>query len=140
MSTELTITQLPDSADKRGMSFSLPEEVIGDLAIKDVHVAAIHPGHIRGNHYHAKKSEIITVVYKDSWSLHWDTGLGTSVRSRKFQGRGAVSIHVPLLWSHAVKNDGSEDLWLFNVTDMSFDRSLPGSDQDALARKVVSNN
>jgi oxalate decarboxylase/phosphoglucose isomerase-like protein (cupin superfamily) len=41
------------------------------------------------------------------------------------------------LWSHAVRNDGQEELFLFNVTDMSFDRSMSAADQDAIVRKVV---
>jgi len=105
--------------------------------MRDVHIAAIRPGHVRGNHYHAIKTELITVIYRDDWSLHWDTGPGTSVSSRIFKGHGAVGIRIPLLWSHAVKNDGKSDLWLFNVTDMSFDQSNPAARQDAPPRKIV---
>jgi dTDP-4-dehydrorhamnose 3,5-epimerase-like enzyme len=137
MNADLVITQLPESTDERGFSFSLSEETIGDLTVRDVHIAAIHPGHVRGNHYHTKKSELITVVYMDAWSFHWDTGPDTPVNCRNFNGCGAISILVPLLWSHAVKNEGHKDLWLFNATDMSFNRSLPGSSQDAHTRKVV---
>src|ERR1700729_751163 len=112
MPTDLVITQLPDSSDERGVSFSLPAETMAELTVRDVHLAAIHPGYVRGNHYHAEKTELITVVYSDNWSLHWDTGPGTSINSRDFSGCGAVSILFPLLWSHAVKNDGAQDIWL----------------------------
>lgn len=137
MQTEMVITQLPESTDERGLSFSLSTEMIADLIVRDVHIAAIRPGHVRGNHYHAKKNELITVVYTDDWSLHWDTGLGTAVHSRSFSGTGAVSITVPLQWSHAVRNDGERDMWLFNITDMSSDRSQPAASQDAHSREVV---
>lgn len=137
MQTDVVIRQLPESSDQRGSSYSLTAEVIDDLTIRDVHIAAVHPGHVRGNHYHTKKTELITVVYADAWSLHWDTGPGTTVSSKNFGGSGAVTVSFPFNWSHAVRNDGSTDLWLFNVTDMSFDRSLTGASQDAPPRKVV---
>lgn len=92
---------------------------------------------MRGNHYHEKKTELITVVHSDDWSLHWDTGPDTLVNSQKFTGRGAVSIRVPLLWSHAIKNDGAEGLWLFNMTDMSFDPSRPRATLNIVTRKVA---
>jgi len=137
MNTDLTITQLPDSTDKRGLSFSLPTEIIEDLAVRDVHIAAVQTGHVRGNHYHAKKSELITVIYMNNWSLHWDTGAGTPVQCREFGGRGAVSIRFPLQWSHAIRNDGEKDLWLFNMTDTPFNSSIPSTSQDVHPRTVI---
>jgi dTDP-4-dehydrorhamnose 3,5-epimerase-like enzyme len=137
MLSEIVITHLPESSDDRGFSFSLTASSIADMAIRDVHIAAVRPGYVRGNHYHAKKTELITVVYRDEWSLHWDTGPDTPVQSKAFGGRGAVSVGIPFLWSHAVRNDGQEELFLFNTTDMSFDRSMSAADQDAIVRKVV---
>lgn len=137
MGDVLVVTRLPDLTDQRGLSFSIPSEVLCDLAVRDVHIAAVGPGQIRGNHYHEKKAELITVIHVDDWSLHWDTGPSTLVNSRRFTGHGAVSIQVPLLWSHAIKNDGAMDLWLFNMTDMPFDPAQPGSTLDAVTRTVA---
>lgn len=139
MPTELVITELADSTDERGLSFSLSPDTLSHLkTIEDVHLAAIKPGHVRGNHYHVKKSELITVVYQDAWSLHWDSGPGTAVMRRSFSGTGAVSIIVPRYWSHAIRNDGGKDVWLFNASDMAFDRTLPDpADRDAPRREVV---
>lgn len=137
MLTDVVITQLPDTSDERGLSFSLPAETITRLTVRDVHLAAIRPGFVRGNHYHTQKIELITVIYTDDWSLHWDTGEGTMVRSRTFSGSGAVSVQFPFLWSHAVRNDGKQDLWMFNANDRAFDPSDPNADQDAPARKIV---
>lgn len=137
MDSDVVFTQLPDLTDERGLSFSVPAETLYELAVRDVHIAAIRSGHVRGNHYHEKKTELITVIYVDEWSFHWDTGPGTSVNSRRFTGSGGVSIAVPLLWSHAVKNDGAKDLWLFNMTDISFDPAQPESTLDAVVRKIV---
>ena len=125
----MVITQLPESTDERGVSFSLAAEKIAEFTIREVHIAALNPGHIRGNHYHAKRQELITVAYDGKWSLHWDTGPETETHCREFSGHGAVSICVPPLWSHAIRNDGSRELWLFNAADKSSDQS---SGDDAL--------
>jgi len=137
MHSDVVFAPLPDLTDERGVSFSVPAQILYDLAVRDVHIAAVRPGHVRGNHYHEKKAELITVIYADDWSFHWDTGPDTAVSSQEFAGSGAFSIQVPLLWSHAVKNDGIKDLWLFNMTDMSFDPTQPGATLDAVTRKVV---
>lgn len=134
MPSDLIIQELQDSTDDRGASFSVPLEVLRHVeAVRDVHIAVVRPGHIRGNHYHARHAEIITVVYQDDWSLHWDTGAGTTVHNRSFTGCGAVSIVVPLHWSHAVKNDGGIDLWLFNASDLAFAHGA----RDAVTRMVT---
>jgi hypothetical protein len=134
MPAELIIQDLPDSTDERGASFSIPEDILRHLeAIRDVHISVARPGSIRGNHYHARRAEIITVSYQDDWSLHWDTGAGTPARNRSFTGRGAVSIVIPVNWSHAVKNDGGRDLWLFNASDLAFDPAA----RDAITRRVT---
>ena len=137
MDAQVHFRQLPDLTDERGPSFSIPANVMSELAVRDVHIAAIEPGHVRGNHYHEKKTELITVIYADEWTFYWDTGEETLVRRKEFTGRGAVSIEVPLLWSHAVKNDGKKGLWLINMTDQPFDPSQPGSTLDAVTRKIA---
>lgn len=134
MPAELIIQELPESSDERGASFSIPQEFLRHLdAIRDVHISTLRPGLVRGNHYHASRAEIITVVYQDDWSLHWDTGAETPTHNRRFTGRGAVSIVIPLNWSHAVKNDGGMDLWLFNASDLAFDPAA----RDAITRVVT---
>lgn len=137
MPTDVVITELPDSSDERGMSFSIPTETIARLTVRDVHLAAVRPGYTRGNHYHTEKIELITVVYADDWSLHWDTGEGTAVQCHRFTGSGAVTIEFPLYWAHAVRNDGHKDLWMFNTNDRAFDPSSPDADQDAPPRKIA---
>jgi dTDP-4-dehydrorhamnose 3,5-epimerase-like enzyme len=137
MLTDLAITPLPDTSDERGMSFSIPTEIITRLTVRDAHLAAVQPGCARGNHYHTRKIELITVVYADDWSLHWDTGPGTPVHSKTFSGRGALTVEFPFYWAHAVKNDGRDALWMINLNDMAFDPLDANSDQDAITRKIV---
>jgi dTDP-4-dehydrorhamnose 3,5-epimerase-like enzyme len=132
---DVVFTSLPGSSDRRGMSFSLLSDVLTSMdKVLDVHIASVMPGAIRGNHYHLVKVELITVIHRDTWSFHWDTGEGTRKRSRQFDGTGAVAITVPRGWSHAVKNDGMTELWLFNASDLAVE---PGTSQDSQARVIV---
>jgi UDP-2-acetamido-2,6-beta-L-arabino-hexul-4-ose reductase len=132
---DLVFTPLPGSSDGRGMSFSLLSDVLASMdKVLDVHIASVLPGVVRGNHYHLVKIELITVVHRDAWAFYWDTGEGTEVRSRQFDGTGAVAITVPHTWSHAVKNEGASELWLFNASDLAFE---PGAPSDSQVRIVV---
>jgi oxalate decarboxylase/phosphoglucose isomerase-like protein (cupin superfamily) len=133
----VVFTPLPDSSDERGVSFSILGELLDSMPkVRDVHISSLRPGAIRGNHYHSVKTEVITVAYVDAWSFYWDMGEGTEVQSRQFVGTGAVAVAVPLNWSHAVRNEGASDLWLFNASDMAFGRE-PGAASDSHVRKVV---
>lgn len=119
------------------MSFSLHGSVLEEMSsVMDVHIASLRPGGIRGNHFHAVKNEVITVAYADRWSFYWDTGEGTQVQRRQFAGTGAVAINVPPAWSHAVRNEGTAELWLFNASDAPYRRET-GAVADSYRRVVV---
>jgi len=127
------VIELPESSDQRGVSFSLLVDHLRAIGrVEDVHIATIGPGHVRGNHYHLERGELIAVVYGGPWSLHWDTGPGTVRRRRDFTGRGAVAVAPPVNWSHAVRNDGEVDLWIFVASDRPYDGS-----GDTVSRKVT---
>jgi dTDP-4-dehydrorhamnose 3,5-epimerase-like enzyme len=120
--------------DQRGASFSVPLaqlELLG--APKDVHLASIGPGHVRGNHYHVERRELIVVLPHERWSLHWDVGEGTDVSTHTFFGQGAVAIAIPPSCAHAIRNDGSSLLWLIASTDGVYDPTHP----DAYRRVVT---
>jgi oxalate decarboxylase/phosphoglucose isomerase-like protein (cupin superfamily) len=131
---DFAVVPLSDSSDVRGVSFSLTLTELSMVdAIQDIHIAAIEPGETRGNHYHVRRGELITVIFQDRWSLHWDTGLGTAPKHRVFEGRGAVAFSPPLNWSHAVRNDGDSPLWIFVASDRPYDRA----DDDAVRRDAI---
>jgi oxalate decarboxylase/phosphoglucose isomerase-like protein (cupin superfamily) len=135
---DIVVTVLDDSSDERGWSFSLLEQQLSLIGkIKDMHLATIRPGSVRGNHYHAHRGELITVIFQDAWSLHWDTGEGTRPRHRGFEGSGAVSFAPPLNWSHAVRNDGRTDLMLVASSDAPYDRHATDDVRRDAIRRVV---
>jgi dTDP-4-dehydrorhamnose 3,5-epimerase-like enzyme len=133
-SLPVRVVLLDDHGDRRGRSFSLPDgwhEFLGTTV--DMHTATIHAGPIRGNHYHTQRQEIITVLYQDRWSLHWDSGAETEIHHQFFSGTGAVLIEVEPQASHAIKNDGSVDLHIISLSNRRYNPEHP----DAYPRQVV---
>jgi dTDP-4-dehydrorhamnose 3,5-epimerase-like enzyme len=129
------IVTVPDTGDERGCSFSLPDawnEFLSSLA--DMHVTTIRPSHVRGNHYHARHREILVVIYQDNWSFFWDSGAGSRVEERTFQGRGAAIINILPSASHAVVNTGNRDLTVAGMSDMRYNPDHPDSFPRPIAR------
>jgi oxalate decarboxylase/phosphoglucose isomerase-like protein (cupin superfamily) len=130
----LRVTVLKDSGDDRGSSFPAPDGCFeGGFTVRDAHMSTLLPGHIRGNHFHVARHEILLVTSADRWSLHWDSGIGTPVETRTFDGTSAVVIQVPPHTSHAVRNDGSAPLHIVGLTDGPYDPAAP----DAYLRQVT---
>ncbi len=130
----LTFYALADAGDQRGRSFSPPPELLSDeLRMSDLHIATVRPGRIRGNHFHVKRNEVLIVTYADRWSLYWDDGETTPVNHQEFHGPGATIIRVPPLASHAIHNDGTQELNLVGISDQVFDANSP----DSFPRRVT---
>ena len=108
------VTPIAARTDHRGSSFGvdIPFTTAGEC-----HVATIRPGAVRGNHFHARRREVLVVLHSDRWTLLWDEGEGTPVRSLSFEGRGAVLMEADPLCAHAVRNDGAQDLQIFVLGD-----------------------
>jgi dTDP-4-dehydrorhamnose 3,5-epimerase-like enzyme len=120
-------------ADVRGRSFSVPAlclEYLGEP--RDMHVAGIEPGHVRGNHFHVQRRELIVVLPHDAWSLHWDAGADTEPARRRFVDAGAVAIAIPPGAAHAIRNDGAATLWLIAATDGPYDPANPDAHRRVL--------
>jgi dTDP-4-dehydrorhamnose 3,5-epimerase-like enzyme len=132
---ELTIIELKDSGDERGNSFRVPDGCFGEaFTVRDVHLTTLQPGHIRGNHFHVARNEKLMVMSTDRWSLHWDSGGGTPVEVRVFDGPSAVLVYVPPYASHAIRNDGNKPLQIIGLTDGLYDPASP----DTFTRRVTS--
>jgi oxalate decarboxylase/phosphoglucose isomerase-like protein (cupin superfamily) len=129
---DLLVEHLPGKVEERGLSVSVLSEYLRAIGpVEDVHIAAIRPGAVRGNHFHTRKQELIAVAYQDRWSLHWDRGAGSAPQRRDFTGAGGVVIRPPVGWSHAIRNDSDSDLWIVALSDRAFDPD------EAVTRQVV---
>jgi dTDP-4-dehydrorhamnose 3,5-epimerase-like enzyme len=128
------VHQLTNGGDARGDSFPVAADLLGHLrSVEELHVTTLKPGHVRGNHFHIRRREVLVVSYTDSWSLHWDTGAGEPVQSQPFDGAGCALVTVDPLAAHAIRNDGTSTLHVFGLTDGRYDPSDP----DAYRRAVV---
>jgi len=122
------IVEVDDRGDQRGSSYSLQEQQFSFLgSVADVHFSTTLPGHIRGNHFHRLRKEVLVVRYEDSWTLAWDQGEGTVPELRTFEGAGTVVVEIEPLTSHAVRNDGQRPLLIFAMTNGLYDPANPDS-------------
>jgi UDP-2-acetamido-2,6-beta-L-arabino-hexul-4-ose reductase len=129
---KIQISELSNSGDARGFSFTAPVEAleyVGRMA--DVHLASTKPGAVRGNHYHLKRREAIVVLPGAKWSFHWDEGDETAAQHRGFDGSRAVLVLVAPGASHAVRNEGEDLLWLIAISSEQYDPA------ESVTRKVV---
>lgn len=129
---KIQISELSNSGDTRGFSFTAPSEALDFLGrIADMHLASTLPGAVRGNHYHLRRREAIVILPGAAWSLHWDDGEGEAAQHRSFDGSSAVLVLVSPGASHAVRNNGSGLLWLVACSSEAYDPA------ETVARKVV---
>jgi dTDP-4-dehydrorhamnose 3,5-epimerase-like enzyme len=127
------VLRLSSQGDERGVSFANDKWRMFLQQVKDIHIATIRPGAVRGNHYHREQREVLFVTYTDEWSFHWEAEPGGPFLQRRFCGSGCVMITIEPEISHAVRNDGQEDLFLVGVSDADYDPLKP----DAYRREVV---
>lgn len=131
--SDVRITVLEDSGDQRGSSFAPGHEWLTFLGkIEDAHIATLLPGHVRGNHFHVQRREVIIVMFSDEWQLNWDRGAETAVEKRSFSGTGVVLIEAERLSAHAVANTGRHPLWIIGLSNGIWDLQSP----DTHVRKV----
>ena len=137
---QMIVTPLAPTPDTRGLSLSVAAKSLGELdGIRDIHIAEIRPGQVRGNHYHLRRTELIAVAYDGSWSLHWDTGPNTPTETRSFTGTGGMLISAPRTWSHAIRNDGVSSIWIVALSDIELDHNAQDdSARDVYRREIAS--
>jgi hypothetical protein len=126
--------RLTDSGDLRGSNFCVPDSSLEFLGcVRDVHLAEIRPGAVRGNHYHAFRRKVLCIRYTDAWSMHWDTGPDTPVQTENFSASGVVVVEIEPLVSHAVRNDGNLVMQLMGFSNLVFDPNK----RETYGRQVV---
>jgi dTDP-4-dehydrorhamnose 3,5-epimerase-like enzyme len=132
MTAKIQITELNNSGDARGSSFTAPAEALAFVGrMADVHLASTKPGAVRGNHYHLRRRAAILVFPGAKWSFHWDEGDGSPAQHRMFDGGRAVLILISPDASHAIRNDGDESLCWVAISSETYDAA------ESVARKVV---
>ncbi|MGA2192539.1 MAG: cupin domain-containing protein [Nitrospirota bacterium] len=100
-----------------------------DADIRGVHVVAISPGQVRGNHYHEKTNETL-LVFSGRGVFYWEDGSGISER---VIDREPTLIRIPPGVRHAFRNIGDDTVYLLAVRDGEFDPDNP----DVVRSEVV---
>ena len=132
--SRIRVTCIDDSGDMRGSFFQLPGGCLQFLeAAIDFSIMTLKPAHVRGNHFHQYTKEVLVIVHQDCWSLLWDTGEKTRKYRRRFYGKGVEMIEIEPLCSHAVRNNGSQDLYIIHIRDKQYNPENP----DVVPRPVV---
>ncbi len=112
---EPTIIELVSGTDERGFSIK-PFEGKQLNAVFNIHLVSLNPGTTRGNHFHPTQTEYIFVLGKQGKLVTVDSV--TDKRSETFiNGEKCPRIVVPPQVAHAIKNTGSEQMYLLCYTD-----------------------
>jgi len=122
--SRIQVLELPNHGDARGFSFVVPDEALAFLnVLGNVHFAATKPGAVRGNHYHLHRREATIVLPGCKWSLHWAENSKSDPQHQEFDGNAAVLLLLSPQTVHAIRNDGSGELWLFAIQSEANDPS-----------------
>jgi len=93
--------------------------------IKNIHLASIKPGNIRGNHYHKNKTEYIFM-----FSGSVEVVIKDTVKNQ-IEKYDSIECDTPYLLiakpkvAHAIKNIGKNDVYLFCFGTKPYDQNNP---------------
>jgi dTDP-4-dehydrorhamnose 3,5-epimerase-like enzyme len=121
------IEQVVLHSDSRGSVFEPldPEHLPSQ---QNVHVVVTEPGHVRGNHYHPRGTEVLTVQgpalvrIRDELGI-WDTMIPEGA---------ALRFIIPPGISHAIQNLGSRPTLLVAFRDLAHHPADPNVVRDVL--------
>lgn len=134
MSTNrIELIELNNNGDNRGTCYSFPIKWKKYLnEINDIHFLELVPNKIRGNHYHSIKNEIIFIKHKDKFTLFWRDPKTKEVKSKCFNGKGAILLKIPTHISHAIKNNGEDNIEIVAISNKLFNEKDPDIVKDKL--------
>ncbi len=122
----IQVQDLDKKSDERGWLF----EVLGKHHLAQtkefgqLHVSVAHPGKVRGNHYHKRKTEWFSVPTGSGLLLLKD--LATGEEQEILMGENALkTVKITPGIVHAIKNNGEREMVLIVYTDETFDPQDP---------------
>jgi len=99
--------------------------------IRGVHVVAIYPGQLRGNHYHSKGNELL-FIFSGSGIFYWEED--GKLREHPTDAHTPTVITIPPGVRHAFRNTGEAAVYLLAVRDGEFDMKEPDVVKSELVR------
>jgi dTDP-4-dehydrorhamnose 3,5-epimerase len=118
------IKKLKIHADNRGWLVELLKANQLEKPVKQIHVASIEPGCIRGNHYHSKTIEWFFVVAGKAELFLQDVKTKAKVRFKLSPKQPKVITVFPNI-SHAIKNVGKETVYLVSAQSEIYNHRKP---------------
>ena len=118
------IKKLQIHEDERGWLVELLKANEIEEPIKQIHIASIKPGHVRGNHYHSKRMEWFFIVAgKAELSLH-DIKTKEKICFKLSSKEPKVITIFPNI-AHTVKNVGKEMVYLVSAQSDIYNPKKP---------------
>lgn len=120
-------------SDERGWIIEpIDNKELATGRIKNVHLASILPGTVRGNHFHMRKTEFALMIGSGCQFLSIDNS--TAIEEHIMtDGSEPVLVRIPPKISHAFKNVGNSAIYLFCYSDQPFDPKNP----DVISNKIL---
>jgi dTDP-4-dehydrorhamnose 3,5-epimerase-like enzyme len=122
-----TVERLAPREDARGVVFEPLEEAMLQ-GKRNVHVVLTVPGGVRGNHYHERGTEIMT-VYGPALVRLRD---GTTVEDVRAASGEVLRVTIPPGVGHAVRNTGEAPMVLVSFSTELYDHDAPDTVRDMI--------
>lgn len=114
------VEKLTVHKDERGWLVELFRTGKGVKPVKQIHVASIRPGYIRGEHYHSKRIERFFIVAGRAELILQDIKTKAKVAFRLSPKEPKVITIFPYV-GHSVKNIGKEMVYLASAQNDIYD-------------------
>ena len=129
----IQIKEIEFDQDDRGWSIKpITDEEISTSKIKDIHIVSMRPGAIRGNHYHAYKTEHIFVIGSTCRVVVMDNN--TKEKEEKIiEHNKNTLLVIPPHVTHAIENIGNEMSYLLCYSKVKEDLDT----NDVVKNKII---
>jgi len=129
----IQIKEIEFDQDDRGWSIKpITDEEISAGRIKDIHIVSMRPGAIRGNHYHAYKTEHIFVMGSTCRVVVMDNNTKEREEEIIEHNKKALLV-IPPHVTHAIENIGNEMSYLLCYSKAEEDLDM----SDVVRNKIV---
>jgi UDP-2-acetamido-2,6-beta-L-arabino-hexul-4-ose reductase len=129
----IQIKEIEFDQDDRGWSIRpITDEEISAGRIKDIHMVSMRPGAIRGNHYHAYKTEHIFVMGSTCRVVVMDNNTKEREEEIIEHNKKALLV-IPPHVTHAIENVGNEMSYLLCYSKAEEDLDM----SDVVKNKIV---
>ena len=123
---EIEVIKMDYCEDNRGRSMSIPAKAFDFLGdVVETHISEIKSETVRGNHWHDNRNEVMIVQGLDAFEFAWSSDNNSPREIMRFDAGSFVTILIPRLVCHAIKNCGQSPIWVTAISDGKYDGVTP---------------